>query len=59
MVKLKLLTPISLEARHFGTEAHKTALMCIDAVKFKYQLVNKYKLLFELVVHQQQQIHYF
>ena len=30
---------------------HKTALMCIDAVKSKYQLL-KCKLLFDLVVHQ-------
>jgi hypothetical protein len=37
-----------------GTEAHKTALMCVDAVKSKYQLLNKCKLLFNLVVHQQQ-----
>jgi hypothetical protein len=40
-----------------GTKAHKTALMCIDVVESKYQLLNKCKLLFDLVVHQQQQIH--
>jgi hypothetical protein len=37
-----------------GTEAHKTALMCVDAVESKYQSLNKCKLLFKLVVHQQQ-----
>jgi hypothetical protein len=31
-----------------GTEAHKTALMCVDAVESKYQLSNKCKLLFDL-----------
>jgi hypothetical protein len=40
-----------------GTEAHKTALMCIDAAESKYQLLNKCKLLFDLVFHQQQQLH--
>ena len=40
-----------------GTEAHKTALMCVDAVESKYQLFNKCKLLFDLVVHQQQHLH--
>jgi hypothetical protein len=40
-----------------STEAHKTALMCVDAVKFKYQLLNTCKLLFDLVVHQQQHLH--
>jgi hypothetical protein len=39
------------------TKAHKTAFMCVDAVKSKYQLLNKYKLLFDLVVHQQQHLH--
>jgi hypothetical protein len=37
--------PILIEARHFGrmhgTEAHKIALMCVDAVESKYQLLNK------------------
>ena len=40
-----------------GTEAHKTVLMCVDAIKSKYQLLNKCKLLFHLVVHQQQHLH--
>ena len=34
-----------------GIEAHKTASMCIDTVKSKYQLINKCKLLLELAVH--------
>ena len=34
-----------------GTKAHKTALMCVDAVESKYQLLNKCKLLFDLVLH--------
>ena len=34
-----------------GIESHETALMCIDAIEFKYQLLNKYKLLSDLVVH--------
>jgi hypothetical protein len=42
-----------------GTEAHKTALMCVDAVKSNYQLLNKCKLLSNLVVHQQQHLHCF
>jgi hypothetical protein len=42
-----------------GTEAHKTALMCVNAVKSKYQLFNKCKLLFDLVVHQQQHLYPF
>ena len=42
-----------------GAEAHKTVLMCIDTVESKYQLLNKYKLLFDLVVHQQQHLHCF
>jgi hypothetical protein len=38
-----------------GTEVHKTALMCVDAVKSKYHLLNKCKLLiFDLVVHKEQ-----
>jgi hypothetical protein len=37
-----------------GTEAHKTALMCIDAVESRYQSLNKCKLLFDLILHQQQ-----
>ena len=36
-----------------GTKAHKTALMCVDAVKSKCQLLNKFKFSFDLVVHQQ------
>ena len=40
------------------TEAHKTALMCVDAVESKSQLLNKRELLFDLVVHQQQRLHY-
>jgi hypothetical protein len=39
-----------------ATKAHKTALMCVDAVESKYQLLNKYKPLFDLVVHQQQHL---
>jgi hypothetical protein len=43
-----------------GTKAYKTALMCVDAVEPKYQMLNKCKPLFDLVVHQQQQQkHYF
>jgi hypothetical protein len=42
-----------------GTEAHKTAMMCVDAIKSKYQLFNKCKLLFDLVVHQQQRLYCF
>ena len=42
-----------------GTEVHKTALMCVDTVESKYQLLNKCKLLFDLVVHQQQHLHCF
>jgi hypothetical protein len=42
-----------------GTEAHKTTLMCVDVVESKYQLLNKCKLLFDLVVHQQQHLHCF
>ena len=42
-----------------GTEAHKTALMCVDTVESKYQLLNKCKLLFDLVVHHQQHLHCF
>ena len=34
-----------------GTEAHENALMCVNTVKSKYQLLNKCKLLFDLVVH--------
>jgi hypothetical protein len=37
-----------------GTEAHKTALMCVNAVESKYQMLNKCKLLFDLVVQWQQ-----
>jgi hypothetical protein len=37
-----------------GTKAHKIVLMCVDAVEFNYQLLNKCKLLFDLIVHQQQ-----
>ena len=40
-----------------GTETCKTTLMCVDAIEAKYQLTNKCKLLFDLVVHQQHQIH--
>jgi hypothetical protein len=36
-----------------GTKTHITALMCVDAIESKYQLLNEYKLLFDLVVHQQ------
>jgi hypothetical protein len=37
-----------------GTEVHKTAMMCVDAVKSKYHLLKKCKLLFDLVVHKEQ-----
>jgi hypothetical protein len=37
-----------------GTEAHKTVLMCVDATESKYQLLYKCKVLFDLVVLQQQ-----
>jgi hypothetical protein len=40
-----------------GTETHKTALMCVDAIGSKYQSLNKCKLLFDLVVHQQRHLH--
>ena len=53
--------PISLEVRHFvwvyGTKAHETALLCVNAVESKYQLLNKCELLFDLVVRQQQHLH--
>jgi hypothetical protein len=42
-----------------GTKAHKTMLMCVDAVESKYQLLNKCKLLFDLIVHRQQHLHCF
>ena len=42
-----------------GTKAHKTMLMCVDVVESKYQFLNKYKLLFDLVIDQQQHIHCF
>ena len=35
-----------------GTKVHKTMLMCVNAVEFRYQLLNKCKLLFDLVVYQ-------
>jgi len=42
-----------------GTKVHKIALMCVDAIESKYQLLNKCKVLFDLVIHQQQHPHYF
>jgi hypothetical protein len=42
-----------------GTETHKAVLMCVNAVESKYQLLNKCKLLFDLVIHQQQHLHCF
>jgi hypothetical protein len=42
-----------------GTEEHKTALICIDTVESKYRLLNKCKVLFDLVVHQQQHLYCF
>jgi hypothetical protein len=42
-----------------GTEAHKTALLCVDVVESKYQLLNKCKLVFDLIVPQQQHLHHF
>ena len=41
-----------------GIEAHKTALICINIIESKYQWLNKCKLLFDLVVHQQQNLQY-
>jgi hypothetical protein len=40
-----------------GTDMHKIALMCIDDVESKYQVLNKCKLLFDLAVRQQQHLH--
>ena len=40
-----------------GTKAHKAVLMCVDTVESKYQLLNKCKLLFDLVVHHEQHLH--
>jgi len=42
-----------------GTKTHKTTLMCVDDAKFKYQLLNKCKLLFDSVIHQQQHLNCF
>jgi hypothetical protein len=42
-----------------GIEVHKIVSMCVDAVESKYQLLNKCKLLFDLVVHHQQHLHCF
>jgi hypothetical protein len=42
-----------------GTEAHKTALTCVNTVESKYQLLKKCKLLFDVVVRQQQHLHCF
>ena len=42
-----------------GIKVHKIMLMCVDAAESKYQLLNKCKLLFDLVVHQQQHLHRF
>ena len=39
------------------TKAHKIVLMCVDTIESKYQLLNMCKLLFDLVVHQQQHIY--
>ena len=41
------------------TEAYKNALMCVDAIESKYQLINKCEVLFDLVVHQEQHSHCF
>ena len=62
IVKVKFFGINSTKSPSFwadGTKGHKTALMCIDAVKSKYQLLNKCKLLFDLIVHQQQHLHCF
>ena len=40
-----------------GIEVHKVMLMCVNAVESKYQLLNKCKFLFDLVVHHQQHLH--
>ena len=37
-----------------GTKAHKTTLMYVNAVESKFQVLNKFKVLFDLVIHQQQ-----
>ena len=42
-----------------GTEVYKTALMCVDIIESKYQLLNKCKLLFDLGVHHQQHLNCF
>jgi hypothetical protein len=44
----------------FGRMAQKrikTVLMCVDAIEFKYRLLNEWELLFDSVVHQQQHLH--
>ena len=33
--------------------------MCVNAIESKYQLLNECELLFDLIVHQQQHLHYF
>jgi hypothetical protein len=46
----------------FGRRAPKgikTSLMCVGAVKSKYQSLNEFELLFDLIVHQQQHLHCF
>ena len=42
-----------------GTETHKITFMCVDAVESKYQLLNKCKLVFDLIIHHQQHLHCF
>ena len=42
-----------------GTEVHEITLMCVDAIESKYQLLSKWKLSFDLVVHHQQHSHCF
>ena len=42
-----------------GTEAHKIALMYVDAVESKYQSLNKRRMLFDMIFHQQQHLHCF
>ena len=62
IVKLKTFDANFIESPLFwvdGTKMHKTVLMRVDAIESKYQLLNKCKLLFDLVVHEQQHLHCF
>ena len=60
IVKLKTIGANFIGSPPFwadGTKVLKTVLMCVDVVESKDQLLNKCKLLFDLVVHQQQHLH--